>query len=178
MNLKICKKCNESKEVTEFYKTVYNLPRAWCKNCELACNAEWRKRNPHLIRKYRENYKLKYPNNSHPKRELLVRTGEHHIIREIKRKAKHLKIPFNLNTSDVTIPEFCPIFGVKLVSGATNNSYSIDKIIPSLGYIKENVIIVSLRVNRIKSDASLKELKKLYEFYKKLIEERNLRPVT
>ena len=56
------------------------------------------------------------------------------------------------------------------------NSYSLDKIIPELGYVKGNVWVISNKANMIKSNASLKELQLLtknlekYWFNKKLKE--------
>lgn len=39
-----------------------------------------------------------------------------------------------------------------------DNSPSLDKIIPELGYVKNNVWVVSIRANRLKSDSSYDEL--------------------
>jgi hypothetical protein len=48
------------------------------------------------------------------------------------------------------------------------NSPSLDKIIPSKGYIKGNVWVISNRANTLKNDASLQELELLVENLKKL----------
>jgi len=42
---------------------------------------------------------------------------------------------------------------------------SLDKIIPSKGCIKGNIVVISDIVNRLKSDASLEDLKKIINFY-------------
>ena len=42
---------------------------------------------------------------------------------------------------------------------------SLDKIIPSKGYTKGNIVVISDIVNRLKSDASLEDLKKIINFY-------------
>jgi hypothetical protein len=41
----------------------------------------------------------------------------------------------------------------------------MDKIVPSKGYVKGNVIVVSKRANQIKSDATVAEIMKVAEFY-------------
>ncbi len=68
----------------------------------------------------------------------------------------------------------CPVLGIKMEVGDKNrnvNSPSIDKIIPEKGYVPGNVIIVSMKANRIKADATPDEIIKVGKFYKKLLEE-------
>ncbi len=48
---------------------------------------------------------------------------------------------------------------------AKDNSYSVDRIDSTKGYSFDNIIIVSNRANRLKSDATLLEIKQLAEFY-------------
>ena len=87
---------------------------------------------------------------------------------EIKAKCKKYGIPFDLTEDDLVMPEFCPIFGIKLHVGVgkqTNNSPSIDRVIPELGYVKGNVVVVSNRANSLKKSASLSELVSMVQFY-------------
>lgn len=68
--------------------------------------------------------------------------------------------------SDIEIPEYCPLLGIKLnkhvgEGEAKFDSPTIDKLIPSLGYTKGNVWVISRRANMIKSDATLEELELL-----------------
>jgi len=42
---------------------------------------------------------------------------------------------------------------------------SLDKIIPNKGYIRGNIVVISDIVNRLKSDASIEDLKKILNFY-------------
>lgn len=46
----------------------------------------------------------------------------------------------------------------------TDNSPSLDRIDNSSGYVKGNVHIISMRANRIKSDATLQELKSVVKY--------------
>lgn len=78
------------------------------------------------------------------------------------------KLPFDIKVEEITIPSHCPVLGIPLLNGKgrpTDNSPTIDKIIPELGYIKGNWAVVSYRANRIKNDATPEELRKLAEFF-------------
>ena len=56
--------------------------------------------------------------------------------------------------------------------GSKNNDLtpSIDRINPKKGYVKENIIVVSMKANRIKTDATVEEIRKVADFYEKLFE--------
>ena len=75
-------------------------------------------------------------------------------------RAKKENIPFNIEVSDVIIPKYCPIFGIKLMVGNNkrqDNSPSLDKIIPRLGYVKGNVKVISWKANNIKNIGTAEE---------------------
>lgn len=88
-------------------------------------------------------------------------------VKSMMAKAKHraLKrgIAFNLTVDDVPIPEFCPVLGIKLGAGAA--APSIDRIDNALGYVRGNVVVISWRANRLKSDATPQELALIAKFY-------------
>ena len=44
-------------------------------------------------------------------------------------------------------------------------SPSLDRIIPEKGYVKGNIIVVSLKANTMKNNATIEEIKNLYDFY-------------
>lgn len=48
------------------------------------------------------------------------------------------------------------------------DSPSLDKIIPSLGYAKGNIWVISYRANTIKNNCTFEEIQKLYEALLKL----------
>ena len=78
----------------------------------------------------------------------------------------------------------CPIFGFKFEinkQDTTNNwqnSPTIDKIIPTKGYVKDNIIIVSMFANIIKNSATPKQILKVGNFYKKLYKEKGIKDET
>ena len=86
--------------------------------------------------------------------------------------AKRRGLEFTIRFEEIVWPEFCPVFGVRLVraavKGPTSWSPSLDRIDNTKGYVPGNVIVVSLKANRMKSDATISELKRLVEFYEKL----------
>lgn len=57
----------------------------------------------------------------------------------------------------------CPVFGYSFTTNckSADTSPSLDRIDSSLGYVEGNVWVISTRANRIKSDATLEELKLL-----------------
>jgi len=78
-----------------------------------------------------------------------------------KSRARSLGVEFNLEYEDVFIPTHCPILGTEFVLGEANYyeySPSMDRMDPTKGYIKGNVKIISLRANRMKSNATKEEL--------------------
>ena len=85
------------------------------------------------------------------------------ILRDVKYRCKKKGIEFDLTFSDLKIiPDHCPVLGVKInyegEQGLCICSPSIDRIDPNRGYTADNVMIVSYRANRIKSDATIHEL--------------------
>lgn len=102
-----------------------------------------------------------------------IRNPKRRILNSSRQVAKRKGLPFNLELTDIIIPERCPVLGIEIRSGKgtgsrSNHSPSIDRIIPDLGYVKGNVTIISWRANRIKADASIDELLKVAAFYGKL----------
>lgn len=91
----------------------------------------------------------------------------------VKKRAKQKSIKFDLSIEDIPqIPEHCPILGITIkennISAPLDSSPSLDRINPKLDYIKGNVRIICNRANRIKSDASLKELRLILEDAKRI----------
>ncbi len=97
------------------------------------------------------------------------------ILANAKRSARALGIPCDLETvDDIKYVTHCPVLGVELTRGSLGRvcSPSLDRIVPSKGYVKGNVVIVSHRANRLKSDATLEELQLMAKFYKKFAKTR------
>jgi hypothetical protein len=95
-----------------------------------------------------------------------------------KNRAKEKGLEFNIEISDITMPEYCPIFGIKLVihtgygNGPAPDSPSLDRIDPSKGYIKGNVWVISTKANKLKSNATIQELEQLVNAIKNKLVDR------
>lgn len=93
------------------------------------------------------------------------------ILERARKRAKKYGWDFDLDESDIRIPEYCPILGLKLEvstgkQGGAHNSPSLDRIDPRRGYTKDNVMVISWRANSLKNDATFEEIKALYNFYR------------
>lgn len=97
------------------------------------------------------------------RKELWHRDPRKGLISLAKKRAKVKNLDFNLSADDVQIPEKCPVLGIPLVVGNkhfTDNSPTLDRLDNTLGYTKENVIVMSYLANRMKNSATLEQLLK------------------
>lgn len=88
-----------------------------------------------------------------------------------KKRAKEKELPFNIDVEDIIIPEKCPIFEFPLVIGNSiqerDNSPSLDRIIPELGYVKGNVKVISFKANTLKRDGHIEDFEKIINYIRK-----------
>ncbi len=94
---------------------------------------------------------------------------EYYLHSMAKIRAKKDGIPFDIEFWDIVIPSHCPILKIPLFQSdevAGNNSPTVDKIIPSLGYTKDNIWVISYLANTMKNNASLEELHTFALFFK------------
>ncbi len=97
-----------------------------------------------------------------------------HLWQSLKASAKARGIAFELLPSDIDdigIPVSCPILGIPLHfnrGSVQDNSISFDRIDSTKGYSRDNVIVISYRANKIKSNASLDELREIVKFYESI----------
>jgi len=82
-------------------------------------------------------------------------------------RARKKKIEFTITPEDIVIPSVCPALGTPFVSnrgiscGPNRSAASLDRIRPDLGYVPGNIIVISVRANSIKNDATADEVKKV-----------------
>ena len=126
---KICKHCKQP-------RTVFRLAKSRvCLKCHNRHKVLWLKARPKL-----------------------------RMVTLAKHRAKRDGVPFDITVDDFEIPELCPVFKIPLVrgtgiGGSHAASPTLDRIIPALGYVKENVVVISKRANAIKHDATSAELR-------------------
>jgi len=96
------------------------------------------------------------------------------LLSSAKCRAAKKKLQFNLSLNDILRMlkrRKCPVFGIKLkLTNSKSNcdsSPSLDRVIPKLGYVKGNAVVISWRANRIKSDANIGEITQLLRYMKR-----------
>lgn len=135
-------------------------------------NEKWRSENPQKVKNHQDTLlkKRKTPEGKIRATEVNDRWYRRKPATTIwhgaKARAKEKGILFEITPEDIVVPDKCPILGIELFIsekgvGRTDNSPSLDRIIPSLGYVKGNIAVISQRANRIKNDATLEEITKL-----------------
>ena len=89
------------------------------------------------------------------------------MLYSAKRRAILRGLEFSLTEADVVVPILCPVFGTRLAAARagvrSGNAPSLDRINPALGYVPDNVWVISDRANRIKNDATPAELSMLVQ---------------
>jgi hypothetical protein len=131
---------DESKKVPTLYY------RSDCKKCSLEYIN---------IDKYCSPEKRRELHRKDPRKVMLIHA---------RKRAKEKKLDFNIELSDIIIPEICPLLNIPIFVCEITlgpNSPSLDRINNTKGYIKGNIIVVSFRANSLKKDACLKELELL-----------------
>lgn len=139
---------------------------------------EWmraaRKKDPDKYKEYDKKQNKKYyeANKERLKdrsREYLRNNRHKNMLNGARNRAKDKSLPFDLELSDIVIPEFCPILGIRLEfqeGRSSGCSPSLDRIVPEKGYTKGNVQVISMRANQIKSDATADEIMAVAKYCK------------
>ena len=96
------------------------------------------------------------------------------MCRRAKYRAEKKRLPFNLTQQDVADAwpkdDYCPALRIPLKirrgnKTITNNSPQLDRVIPRLGYVKGNVVVVSKLANGIMSSARPSEVIKVGKWF-------------
>ena len=91
---------------------------------------------------------------------------EYYLWKGAKKRAKDKQLDFDIEVSDIIIPQFCPLLHIPIIHKTGTgkrrpDSPSLDRIDNSLGYVKGNILVVSWRANFLKSDSEFQELQRL-----------------
>jgi hypothetical protein len=82
-----------------------------------------------------------------------------------KNRSRRKGIEFNLELSDIVVPIYCPVLNLPLAPNQEGtqkykqNSPTLDRIDPTLGYTKGNVQVISHLANSMKNNASAEQLR-------------------
>lgn len=95
------------------------------------------------------------------KREFYKKHIIHYLWFRAKQRAEKYKLDFNIEESDIIIPEICPLLEIPIKLGSKDNyesTPSLDRIDNTKGYVKDNIWVISKKANSMKNSASFKEL--------------------
>jgi hypothetical protein len=155
-----CKECDKELPKTEeyfypvtWYRTTGDIVHTFRKTCR-QCKAPYMRKQSRVARERNYEAALLYGSRS---------------------RAKKLGLDFDLDVTDIVIPEVCPLLGIPIYMAdkyAHDNSASIDRIDPSKGYTKDNIWVISRKANAIKSNATAEEILLVASGLKKLLEDR------
>lgn len=170
METKTCTKCGVPKGITEFHprKDRPTGVMSWCKECHRA-------------------YQRAAKTGASRKRNSKYNTGQQwqskrfwawYAANRAKGRARRLGLPYDL-TSEYLIsiaPDVCPVLGIPLkysdgtakrgARSTWEDSPSVDRFIPSEGYVVGNVHVISHKANRIKANASIEEVEAVAKWIK------------
>ena len=171
---KKCSKCGNELPLEAFNKgnSLFGR-RSFCRECEKAIQntPERVARRRELELKRRENPEyVKHRNKKdRERRHSNIESYKKAMLSSARSRAKSKNLDFNIDVSDIELPEVCPLLGIPLSINASNKefSYSLDRIDSSKGYVRGNVWVISDRANRLKNNASLEVLDMLVTNLKK-----------
>lgn len=146
MSTKRCPQCAQDLPRTAFNRASATADglHGWCRNC------------------YSMYRRLRHRQNPLPS-----------MLQAARYRARQRGIPFEITEEDLTLPISCPMLGIPIRSGKgkhSDNSPSLDRILPDLGYVPGNVVVISHRANAIKNAASFAELRAIAQWLERRIQ--------
>jgi uncharacterized Zn finger protein (UPF0148 family) len=177
MSNKKCSVCKITKSILFFDKNGETKFSSRCKECQRLKNLKYREDNSVKVREsklrwYEKNKEL-IINKTRLKRKSDPRAN---MLATAKHRAKVNSLPFSIVSDDIVIPEYCPILKIALKTNegvSHNDSPSLDKIVPELGYVKGNIQVISKLANSMKTNASIQELKLFAKWVLETFKENN-----
>ena len=98
---------------------------------------------------------------------------EKNLYQQANYRSRTKNIPFDIEISDIIIPEICPILGLPLkksIDGNRDLSPSLDRIDNTKGYIKGNIQVISSKANTMKHNADKTDLINFAKWVRKIYE--------
>lgn len=156
-NILHCPVCNKDLPYYEFeIARKSHTGRMWC--CKDCFTNKPKVSDNNFRRRYDSVFRNKIDSQ---RKESRLRRFIHDMWNKARLRALKKNLDFNIEESDIIIPEFCPILEHKLKFGTKDNyewSPSLDRIDNTKGYIKGNVWVISNKANTMKNSATLEEL--------------------
>ena len=131
--------------------------KVWCrqsyernKEKVFARTRKWRAENPELAHEYGISVHQRH----------IEKDPINYFLAHLKRSARRRGLEFNLEPSDIIIPELCPVFGIPIyflrtmTGGPLPDSASADRVDSHKGYLKGNIQIISQEANWLKRNCN------------------------
>jgi len=140
-------------------------------HCVFCLKEKQKKKGNQYAKKYRQLHKDELNIKSKIDYEQFGKKFIYLMWARAKKRAEEKSLPFNIEVSDIIIPDVCPVLGIKFSvskngKGPGDASPSLDRIDGKLGYTKGNIKIISFKANRIKSDATVDDVEKVLLYIK------------
>lgn len=137
------------------------------------------KNKKHYDKKYRSLPYVKIKRKSqqikdyYSRKDRFIKDPAKYLCAVAKVRAKQQGIIFDLNPDDIKIPVYCPLSGNLLVkgNGYDPNAMSLDRLIPSNGYVRGNVFVISRLWNLRKSNMTVDDLQNIINYIKERLNE-------
>lgn len=86
-------------------------------------------------------------------------------IAHLRVRARAAGIECTITAADIPVPRLCPVLGIELMPGSNSDaSPSVDRFDPRLGYVPDNVLVISRRANQLKSNGTSDEFRRVIEY--------------
>lgn len=119
-------------------------------------NKRYYEKNKHKWKEYAKKYRTERDNQLKA------------IFYSARSRSKIRGLEWNLEIEDVlNCPDVCPVLGIEIKfqeGPGSHHSPSIDRFDNTKGYTKDNIRMISLRANTLKSDGTLKEFEHLIKY--------------
>lgn len=142
-----------------------------CVKCALEASIRYRKKNPERVNRNNQKYNSK--NKDKVRKWNSNKPLESRLLYGARARARKKGVPFTIDVNDVVVPHRCPYLGIPIFQSpkhCTDNSPSLDAIIPKLGYVPGNVEVISFRANTLKSNSTATELRLIADRLERMLE--------
>lgn len=120
----------------------------------------------------RKKYREQFPDRVREQRHRKRKPFHARLCLKARKRARKLGVPGTITAKHLHWPEYCPVLGTRLEYGLAgmrdlldrSSIPSLDRVVPSLGYVPGNVFVISQRANELKSNATADQLETLAKY--------------
>jgi len=173
MEQRMCMKCGNDKPLKDFPITKKPNGNEYYQHTCKKCRSDQRVANRKNIDVRDHERKLAQTRYNNNKQLVLEKNKQwrdsedgtkNRMIHRSLQRAREKGYEHSISIDDILIPNECPVLHIPFCSGTKSGGYwntpSIDRKDSTKGYTKDNIQIISMRANTMKSDASVEELVK------------------